>query len=64
MFGDSLIQEKTGLMLTMTNSCIILAGVTASGEYLGFCAQNEQIMWREIWLSRVDAHSAQPSGSM
>ena len=40
-------------MLTMNNSCIILEGVAATGEYLGLCPQNELIYWREAWLERL-----------
>lgn len=50
---DHLIKERTGELIHLTNPCIILDGVTASGEYLGFCAQNEAIFWREIWLERI-----------
>jgi hypothetical protein len=50
---ERLIEERTGKMLHLTSPCIILDGVAASGEYQGFCAQNESIFWREIWLERV-----------
>jgi len=50
---DRLIEESTGKLIQLTNPCIILDGVTASGEYHAFCAQNESIFWREIWLERV-----------
>jgi len=50
---ERLIEERTGKMLQLGSPCIILDGVTASGEYQGFCAQNESIFWREIWLDRV-----------
>ena len=50
---ERLIEESTGRLISLTNPCIILDGVTASGEYLGFCAQNESVFWREIWLERV-----------
>jgi len=48
-----LIEEKTGKLVNLSTPCIILEGVTASGEYLAFCPQNESILWREIWLERV-----------
>ncbi len=51
---DRLIKENSGSMIAITNPCIVLEGVTASAEYLGLCAQNEVIMWREIWLERVE----------
>lgn len=50
---DRLIEESTGKMMESSTPSIILDGVTASGEYLGFCPQNESIFWREVWLTRV-----------
>jgi hypothetical protein len=49
---DRLLDERAGRMRVVTTPCIRLDGVAASGEYLGFCAQNELIFWREIWLTR------------
>jgi hypothetical protein len=49
---DRLLDERAGGMRLITNPCIRLEGVAASGEYLGLCAQNELILWREIWLTR------------
>ncbi len=49
---ERVINEKSGKLMTITNPCIILEGVTATGEYLAFCPQNESIFWREIWLER------------
>jgi hypothetical protein len=37
----------------MGSACIVLEGVSATGEYLGLCPQNELIFWHEIWLERV-----------
>jgi hypothetical protein len=53
-----LLDERAGTMRLVTNPCIRLEGIAASGEYLGFCAQNELIFWREIWLSRVESRTA------
>lgn len=50
---ERLIEEKSGTLITVSNPCIILDTVTATGEYLGFAPQNEAIFWREIWLERV-----------
>jgi hypothetical protein len=50
---ERIIIEKIGELCHLTNPCIILEGVTASGEYLGFNPENEYIFWREIWLERV-----------
>jgi len=52
---DRLVDERTGRFQIVNTPCIVLDGVAASGEYLGFCAQNEVILWREIWLARVAA---------
>ena len=49
----NIVDEASGKMLTMNNSCIILEGVAATGEYLGLCPQNELIYWREAWLERL-----------
>jgi hypothetical protein len=51
--AERIIVEKTGELRQLTNPCIILEGVTASGEYQGFNPENEYIFWREIWLERV-----------
>ena len=50
---DRVIEEQSGAMVDITNPSITLEGVTATGEYLAFCPQNDVIMWREIWLERV-----------
>src|SRR5450631_106513 len=47
------VDEASGKMLTFNNSCIVLEGVSATGEYLGLCPQNELIYWREAWLERL-----------
>jgi hypothetical protein len=51
--AERIIVEKSGELRELTNPCIILEGVTASGEYQGFNPENEYIFWREIWLERV-----------
>lgn len=50
---ERVIVEKTGELRLLTNPCILLEGVTAGGEYLGFNPENEHIFWREIWLERI-----------
>jgi hypothetical protein len=52
----TLVDEASGKLLTMSNPCIVLEGVSATGEYLGLCPQNELIFWHEIWLERVMSH--------
>lgn len=49
----TIVDEASGKALTMGSACIVLAGVSATGEYLGLCPQNELIFWHEIWLERV-----------
>jgi hypothetical protein len=49
----NIVDETTGKMLTMSTPSIILEGVSATGEYLGLCPQNELIYWREAWLERL-----------
>jgi hypothetical protein len=51
--ANRIIDERNGSMLNLRNSCIVLDGVTATGEFLRFCPQNEYIFWREVWLERV-----------
>ena len=53
---ERLINEKTGQMVQLKNPCIILDGVTCSGNYLYhrmFSPRHEYIYLREIWLERV-----------
>src|SRR5262249_48604253 len=51
---NRLLDERAGIMRSIANPCIRLEGIAASGEYLGLCAQNELIFWREIWLARSE----------
>jgi hypothetical protein len=51
---ERVIVEKTGELRQLTNPCIILDGVTATGEFQGFNPENEYIFWREVWLERVE----------
>jgi hypothetical protein len=50
---ERVVVEKTGELRDLSNPCIVLDGVTATGEYAGFNPENENIFWREIWLERV-----------
>lgn len=52
---ERLIVERTGELKSLSSPCIILEGVTASGELHGFNPENEHVFWREIWLERVPA---------
>ncbi len=46
-----IIDAATGRMLEMKTPSIVLQGADASGEFLHFCPQHEQIFWRESWLA-------------
>jgi len=48
-----MINERTGKMLHLSNSCIILDGVACNGDFHQFCPRSEYMYWREIWLRRV-----------
>lgn len=50
---ETIVDETSGRMLTMKYPCIVLAGVSATGEYRGLYPQNELIYWREVWLERL-----------
>jgi hypothetical protein len=61
---NRLIDERTGRMLTMKNSCVILEGVICQARYnekMIFCPRATFPYWREIWLERVTSSSSQPS---
>ena len=58
---ERVIAEKTGELRLLTNPCIILDGVTATGEYHGFNPENEYIFWREVWLERVAPSDTLPA---
>lgn len=51
---DRLIEEKSGRLVRLKTPCVILDGVTARGEFYRFNPQNDYILWREIWLERID----------
>ena len=53
---ERIIDEKTGRMINIPGSCLILDGVTCSGHYSKcrmFCPRSIYPYWREIWLERV-----------
>ena len=58
---SKIIGEDSGRMFTMKTPCITLENVTATGEFLRFCPQNEYIFWRETWLQR-DESTAEMNG--
>ena len=58
---EKFLNEKTGEMMTPRNTCIILEGVTCSGNYSHqrmFSPRHEYNFWHEIWLERVDEDKA------
>jgi hypothetical protein len=57
---ERVIVEKTGELRQLTNPCIILDGVSATGEYQGLNPENEYIFWREVWLERVEPSDTPP----
>jgi hypothetical protein len=56
---DKVIDEKTGKMLQMKNSCIVLENVVCEGAYKANCPRSWVCFWREIWLDRVEESSVQ-----
>lgn len=50
-----IIDEKSGEMVHFPTVSIVLEGVTNRGDYHQFCAQNEYIFWREIWLEKIES---------
>jgi hypothetical protein len=53
---EKIINEKTGEMMKLRNPCIILDGVTCSGNYSYrrmFSRRHEYPLWHEVWLERV-----------
>jgi hypothetical protein len=60
---EKLINEKTGEMMKLKNPCIILDGVTCSGNYLTqrmFSPRREYMYFREIWLERFSEAASKP----
>ena len=59
---ERIVNEKTGEMMALRNPCIILDGVTCSGNYLYqrmFSPRHEYPFWREIWLERITEHDGE-----
>jgi hypothetical protein len=53
---EKIIDEKSGRMLKLNNSCIVLEGLTCRGDRspgLWFCHRHVYPYWRESWLRRV-----------
>jgi hypothetical protein len=53
---ERLIDERTGRMIRLPGDCIVLDGVTCSGDLSPgrlFCPRSIDSYWREIWLRRL-----------
>ena len=54
---EKIVDEKTGKLITLPGGCLILDGVTCSGNYSHdrlFCPRAIYPYWREIWLRRTE----------
>lgn len=54
---ERLIDEKSGKMVRLSNDCLILDGVTCSGDFSlkrRLCPRAIYPYWREIWLKKMD----------
>jgi hypothetical protein len=61
-----IINEKTGRLVELKNSCVVLDGPDCHGCYNTRpinCPRACPPYWREIWLERVDSDQSDPSGS-
>jgi hypothetical protein len=52
---NQIVDERTGKMMKMKSSCIILEGVACASDYHRFCPRAIYHYWREGWLRRVDS---------
>lgn len=57
---ERFVNECSGQMTAPRDAFIKLEDVTATGEFLRFCPQNEYVYWREIWLDREEEAAGQP----
>jgi len=51
---ERFVDENSGKIVEPSMPFVVLESVTATGEFLRFCPQNEFVYWREIWLSKID----------
>lgn len=61
---ERIINEKTGRMMRIPGSCLILDNVTCSGNYSQFrmfCPRGIYPYWRDIWLSDAAAEEGRPT---
>jgi hypothetical protein len=63
---ESIIDERTGKMITFSRDCMILEDVLCRAHYSErrlFCPRSIYPYWREIWLKRVDQTDAHQQSS-
>jgi hypothetical protein len=61
---DKIIEEKSGLMITMKNPCITLEGVYCQALYTYYsplCSRRAPPYFREIWLKRASEGAPTPT---
>lgn len=61
---DTIVDERTGKLLKMKTSCVILDDVFCQSRYSYcrmFCPRGIYSYWREVWLERATADSRQSS---
>ncbi len=65
---ETIVDEKTGRLVRFPNPCIILDGVSCSGNlstYRMFCPRSVYPYWREIWLERTEpSATSDPEGAL
>jgi hypothetical protein len=62
---ERILDERTGKLMHFKGDCIVLEGVTCTGDYNQYCPRSIYPYWREIWLRRVEEPSAlSPNGSV
>jgi len=50
---NRIIEERTGRMITLKNSCIVLEGVVCRSDFHRLCPRAIYPYWREAWLKRA-----------
>jgi hypothetical protein len=55
---ERIIDLLTHRMVAMKTPCLVLESVDTSGEWMRFCAQHEQLYWRQVWLKPQEAATA------
>lgn len=53
---NTIIDERTGKMITMKNPCIVLEGVFCQSHFHRLCPRAIYPYWRESWLQRASAN--------